>query len=156
MQTEQISRHSSTTSASDADFVQSTPKEELSLDQAVTQRNSKSREFHVIRFGSSITTQIPHNLHQFPCLLLGKECIEQGRESREFHVIHFRSSSIMRILRSSHQIVCFLCTQLRTEIGEVNSPDSRIHIYLKVCIVETGNKVIRPESVSVAINRKWY
>ena len=62
----------------------------------------------------------------------------------------------MQILRSSHQIVCFLYTQLRTEIREVNLPDSHICIYLKVCIVETGDKVIRSESVSVAINRKWY
>ena len=136
--------------------MQSTPKEELSLDQAVNQRNSELREFRVIRFGSSITTRILHNLHHFSCLLLGKECIEQGRESREFCVIHFGSGSITRILRSLHQIVCFLYTQLRTKIGEVNLPDSRIRIYLKVCIAETGNKVIRPESVSVAINRKWY
>ena len=141
---------------SDADFVQSTPKEDLSLDQAWNQRNSKSREFHIIRFGSSITTRIPHHSHHFPCLLLGKECIEQGRKSREFRVIHFCSSSIKRILRSSHSIVCFLCTQLGTETGEVISPDSRIRIYLKVCIAETGDKVIRTESVSVAINRKWY
>ena len=100
--TEQISRHSPTTSASDADFVQTTPKEELSLDQAVNLRNSESREFHVIRFGSSITMRILHNLHHFPCLPSGKECIEQGHESRKFHVIHFGSSSITRILRSSH------------------------------------------------------
>ena len=95
-------------------------------------------------------------LHHFSCLLLGKKCIEQGRKSREFRVIHFGSSSITRILRSSHQIVCFLCTQLRTETGEVNLPDLRIRMYLKVCIAETGDKVIRTESVSVAINRKWY
>ena len=129
MRTEQISRHSPTTPASDANFVQSTPKEELSLDQAVNQRNSESREFRIIRFGSSITTRIPHNSHHFPCLLLGKECIEQGRESREFRVIHFGSGSITRILRSSHLIACFLYTQLRTEIREVNSPDSRIRIF---------------------------
>ena len=100
--TEQISRHSPTTSASDADFMQSAPKEGLSLDQAVNQRNSESREFCVIRFGSSITTRIPHNSHHFPCLLLGKECIEQGCESHEFRVIHFGFGSITRILRSSH------------------------------------------------------
>ena len=41
---------------SDGDFVQSTPKEELSLDQAVNLGNRESHEFHVIRFGSSITT----------------------------------------------------------------------------------------------------
>ena len=39
---------------SDADFVQSTQKEELSLDQAVNLGNCESHEFHVIRFGSSI------------------------------------------------------------------------------------------------------
>ena len=141
---------------SDADFVQSAPKEDLPLDQAVNKRNNESCEFHVIHFGSSITTRIPHHSHHFPFLLLGKECIEQGHESCEFRVVHFGSGSIKRILRSSHSIVCFLCTQLRTETGEVILPDSRIRIYLKVCIAKTGDKVIRTESVSVAINRKWY
>ena len=136
--------------------MQSTPKEDLSLDQAVNQRNSESREFRVIHFGSSITTRIPHHSYHFPCLLLRNECIEQGRKSLEFCVIHFGSGSIKRILHSLHSIVCFLCTQLRTETGEVILPDSRIRIYLKVCIAETGDKVIRTESVSVAINRKWY
>ena len=87
-QTEQISCHSLTTSTNDADFMQSTPKEELSLDQAVNQRNSESREFHIIPFGSSITTRIPHNSHHFPAFLSGEDCIEQGCESREFCVIH--------------------------------------------------------------------
>ena len=73
---------------SDADFVQSTPKEELSLDQAVNQRNSESREFQVIRFGSSITMQIPHNLHHFPAFPSGEDCIEQGCESHEFQISH--------------------------------------------------------------------
>ena len=77
---------------SDADFMQSAPKEELSLDEAVNQRNSESREFCVIRFGSSITTQILHNSHHFPAFLLGEDCIEQGRESCEFRVIHIGSS----------------------------------------------------------------
>ena len=38
------------------DFVQSAPKEEPYLDQAVNQRNSESRDFRVIHFESSITT----------------------------------------------------------------------------------------------------
>ena len=138
---------------SDADFVQSAPKEELSLDQAVNQRNSESREFRVIRFRSSITMQIPHH---FPALPPGEDCIEQGHESCKFHVIHFGSSSITQILFSSQSILCFLYTQLRIEIGEVNLPDLRIRIYLKVCITEVENKLIGSESVSVAINRKWY
>ena len=74
---------------SDADFVQSAPKEELSLDQAVNLRNSESREFRVIRFGSSITTRVPHNSHHFPAFPSGEDCIEQEHESREFRVIHF-------------------------------------------------------------------
>ena len=49
--TEQILRHSPTVPASDADFVQSARKEELSLDQAV---NLGNREFRVIRFESGI------------------------------------------------------------------------------------------------------
>ena len=61
---------------SDADFVQSTSKEELSLDQAVNQKNSKSHEFHVVRLGSSITAQNPHDLHHFSAFHLGKDCIE--------------------------------------------------------------------------------
>ena len=102
LRTEQILCHLPTTSASDADFMQSAPKEDLSLDQAVNLRNSESCEFCIIHFGSSITTQIPHNLHRFPCLPLGKECIEPGCESCKFHVIHLGSSSVTRILHSSH------------------------------------------------------
>ena len=91
-QTEQFSRHSPTTSVSDGDFVQSTPKEELSLDQAVNIGNRESCEFHVIHFGSSITMRIPHNSHHFSCLPSGKECIEQEHESRKFRVIHLASA----------------------------------------------------------------
>ena len=53
----------------DANFVQSAQVEESSLDQAVNLGNCKSREFHVIRFGSSIITQILHNSHHFFCFL---------------------------------------------------------------------------------------
>ena len=35
----------------------------------INPRNSELREFHVIHFGSSITTQIPHNSHHFPAFL---------------------------------------------------------------------------------------
>ena len=54
--TKQILCHSLTVPTSDADFVQSAQKDELSLDQAVNLRNHKSRKFRVIRFGSSIIT----------------------------------------------------------------------------------------------------
>ena len=117
--TEQIPRHSLTVSVSDADFVQSAQKEELSLDQAVNLGNRESCKFRVIRFGSSIITQIPRNLHHFSYFLQGKECIEQERESRKFHVIHFGSSLITQILRNSHHFFCFLWTQLRIEIREL-------------------------------------
>ena len=43
--TEQISRHSPTITASDANFMQSAPKEELSLDQAVNQRTANHARF---------------------------------------------------------------------------------------------------------------
>ena len=55
-QTKQISRHLLTGSVSDANFMRTTRKEELSLNQAVNLGNRESREFHVICFGSSIIT----------------------------------------------------------------------------------------------------
>ena len=54
--TEQISCHLLIVSASDADFVQSTQKEEFSLDQAANLEKCKSCKFCVIRFGSGIIT----------------------------------------------------------------------------------------------------
>ena len=56
LQTEQILHHSLTVPVSDADFVQSTQKEEFSLDQAVNLGKHESRKFCVIHFGSSIIT----------------------------------------------------------------------------------------------------
>ena len=67
--TEQISCHLPIVSTSDADFVQTAQKEELSLNQAVNLGNCESREFRVIRFGSSIITQIPRNSHHFSYFL---------------------------------------------------------------------------------------
>ena len=84
------------------------PKEELSLDQAVDLGYCESREFRIIRFGSSIIMRIPHNSHHFSCILQGKEYIEQERKSRKFRVINFCSSLITRILRNPHQFLCFL------------------------------------------------
>ena len=134
--------------------MQSAQKEELSLDQAVNLGNRESREFRVIRFGSSIIMQIPRNSHHFSYLLQDKECIEQERESRKFRIIHFGSSLIMRILRNSHQFLCFLWTQLRIETRELKFARFAYCIYLTVCTTEVRDKVIRSKSVSVAIDRK--
>ena len=49
--TKQISHHSPMATASDANFVQSAPKVELSLDQAVNLRYCESCEFHIISLG---------------------------------------------------------------------------------------------------------
>ena len=89
--TEQISRHSPTVPVSDADFVQSAQKEELSLDQAVNLRN---RKFRIIHFGSSIITRILYDLHHFSYFPQDKECIEQEHKSHKFRVIRFESSII--------------------------------------------------------------
>ena len=86
--------HLLTGSASEANFVQTERKEELSLNQAVNLGNRESCEFHVIHFGSSIITQIPCNLHHFSYFPQGKQCIEQERKSCKFCIICFGSSLI--------------------------------------------------------------
>ena len=70
--TKQISCNLLTGSTSDSNFVRTARKEELSLNQAVNLGNHESCEFHVIRFGSSIITQISCNLHHFFLLSSGQ------------------------------------------------------------------------------------
>ena len=71
---------------SDGDFMQSAPKEELSLDQAVNLGNRESHEFHVIHFGSSIITQILRNLHHFLLSLDSAKNRNSGIEIRPIRV----------------------------------------------------------------------
>ena len=92
--TEQISHHSPTTSASDAKLVQSAPKEELSLDQAVNLGNRESRKFCVIHFGSSIITRILCNSHHFSYFLR----IQLRFEIRNWDSLNLRNCINSRVL----------------------------------------------------------
>ena len=61
--TEQISRHSPTTSASDADFVQSTQEEESSLDQTTREIDHEPSRFRTFRPGLE---RVQRNLRDSP------------------------------------------------------------------------------------------
>ena len=78
--TEQISRHSPTTSASDADFVQSAQEEESSLDQTREIDREPSR-FRTFRPGLE---RVQQNLRDSPQPRATRQDLEPARESREY------------------------------------------------------------------------
>ena len=79
-QTEQISRLSPTTSASDADFVQSAQEEESSLDQTREIDRELSR-FRTFRPGLE---RVQRNLRNSPQPRATRQDLEPARESREY------------------------------------------------------------------------
>ena len=78
--TEQISRHSPTTSASDADFVQSAQEEESSLDQT-REIDSEPSRFRTFRPGLE---RVQRNLRDSPQPRAMRQDLEPARESHEY------------------------------------------------------------------------
>ena len=78
--TEQISRHSPTTFASDADFVQFAQEEESSLDQTTREIDREPSRFRTFRPGLE---RVQRNLRDSPQPRATRQDLEPARESRE-------------------------------------------------------------------------
>ena len=97
--TEQISRHSPTIPASDADFVQSAQEEESSLDQTTKGIDREPSRFRAFRPGFEQVQRDLHNLRQPGITRQDLESTKEPCEYNEFHTIRAIYPRIQRNFR---------------------------------------------------------
>ena len=99
MQTEQISRHSPTIPASDADFVQSAQEEESSLDQTTKGIDREPSRFRAFCPGLERVQRDLHDSRQPGITRQDLESTKEPREYNEFRTIRVNYPRIQRNCR---------------------------------------------------------